>query len=138
MEVTLQNSNCIIRQMFEGLFEHFFSPHRHSHSTDNCMYFLKLINMNTQWNYQSGITSASVHESLITTPPMTRHISLSSAPEDQDGVKGCIPMSVYKYYLSIILDKADTSNVGTAAMTSLVLYKPWVRPTICLFVTLLS
>ena len=115
--------------MFEGLFEHFFSPHRLSHSTDNCMYFLKIVNMNTQWNYESissQVTSASVHESLVTDLPMMRHISLSSAPEDQDGVKGCIPMSVYKYYLSIILDKADTSDVGTETMTSLILYKPWV------------
>ena len=128
VEVTLQSANPIMKQIFEGLFEHFFSPQRVSPSVDNMMYFLKLVNMNQQWNLPAaGVQSAGVHESLVTGSPMTRHISLSSTTgaEDYDG-KGCIPMSVYKHYLSVILDKADTSNVGTVAMTTLILYKPWV------------
>ena len=126
-----------MRQIYEGLLEHFFSPHRHSFSADSSIYYLRLINTNHQWSLQTtppgttppdNVTSASVHESLLmaSDSPITRHISLSSTTEDQDGSKGCIPMSVYKHYLSIILDKSDTSNVGKPSMTTLALYKPWV------------
>ena len=136
VESVLQCAHPLMRQIFEGLLEHFFSPHRHSFSADSSIYYLRLINTNHQWNHQTtptettptdDITSASVHESLLmaSDSPITRHISLSTS-EDHEGGKGCIPMSVYKHYLSIVLDKSDTSNVGKPSMSTLALYKPWV------------
>ena len=124
----------MLRRIFEGSFAHFFSTHRTSPNLKDCQWFLELVNKNTQWNADSvseQIKAARVSESLVgDSPPL---ISGSSSPTEDHRGNGCIPISIYKHYLMIILDKADVSNFGTSSMTSLALYKPWV---ICLSVCL--
>ena len=129
VEMALQLSSLVLKQTFEGLFEHFFSVYRQSPNIEDSRWFLTIINKNIQWCSESlnQVKSAGVHESLVGDSPVTRHISLSSSTGEEHDGNGCIPIAVYKHYLSIILDKADISNVGRETRTSLSLYKPWVR-----------
>ena len=75
-----------------------------------------------QWNAKDlDILAARTSEIFKDKSPVLRRSAPS--PQGEDG-HGCIPMSLYKYYLTIILDKTD---VNTQSFTSLNLYKPWVR-----------
>lgn len=114
LEVALSYHNSQLRRILESLFNHYFSTHLPIHNAKDIQWFLETANKNTHWNMDAIIQQ--VKENDISAPP------LSEEHESQ----GCIPMSVYHYYLTLMLGKADISNVGTVAMTTLTLYKPWV------------
>ena len=125
IDVALQHHNTQLRRILEGLFSHYFSIHRPTPNALDCQWFLELVNKNSHWNVDyllDQIRALRVSETLETESPRPQ----VSSPDEEHESHGCIPMSVYKYYLTLLLDKADVSNVGTPTMTSLALYKPWV------------
>lgn len=116
VEVALQDQNTQLRRILEGLFNHYFSVHLPVHAAQDIQWFFEIVNKNTHWKIE-------------TLPPAGNASgdgALSLSTEEPENL-GCISMSVYHYYLTLILDKADISNVGTTSMTTLTLYKPWVR-----------
>ena len=122
VDVALQHHNTQLRHILEGLFSHYFSIHRPTPNAQDCQCFLELVNKNTHWNVDYlfvQVRVLRVSETLETESPRPQ----VSSPDEEHESRGCIPMSVYKYYLTLLLDKADVSNIG---MTSLALYKPWV------------
>lgn len=117
VDVALQHHNTQLQRILEGLMAHFFSTHLPAYNVQDIQWFLEMANKNVQWNVEH--MSHQLVENVIE--------SKSSSPVDEYDSKGCISMSLFKHYLTIILDKADISNVGTTSMTTLTLYKPWVR-----------
>lgn len=115
VEVALQDQNTQLRRILEGLFNHYFSMHLPVHNAKDIQWFLEMVNKNAHWKVKS----------LPATGKVSSDAALSLSTEEPENL-GCISMSVYHYYLTIILDKADVSNVGTTSMTTLTLYKPWV------------
>jgi hypothetical protein len=109
VEVALQHFNTQLRRILEGLFSHYFSKHLPLPHHEDIKWFFTIVNKNYQWTKPAQSDVNSIHES---------------------DAHGCVPMSVFKYYATTILDGADISNVGTTSMTTLTLYKPAVRDVI--------
>ena len=115
IDVALQHHNIQFQRILEGLVSHFFSTHLLVYNAKDIQSFLELANKNIQWNVEQAQT-----------------VDNKTFCVDEYDHEGCISMSVFKYYLTKILDKADISSVGTTAMTTLTLYKPWVCKLFCL------
>ena len=122
IDVALQHHNTQLRRILEGLFSHYFSIHRPTPNAQDCQWFLELVNKNRHWNIDYLLDQIRALHMSETKSPRPQ----VSSPDEEHESHGCISMSVYKYYLTLLLDKADDSNVGTPTMTSLVFYKPWV------------
>lgn len=116
IEVALSHHNNQLRRIFEGLFNHYFSTHLPVHNSKDIEWFFTTINKNTHWNMDTIIQQSKGVEPTV---------SLADNYEEQ----GCIPLSVYHYYLTLVLNKVDvsTNGNGSTTVTSLTLYKPWVR-----------
>ena len=118
-EHAILQSGLHVRQLYQGLFSHFFSTHRAVYSSKDCQWFLQLANKNVQWivmnkkgtkaNFDGHFTDQKVATSVMD-------------PEN----RGCVPISVYKLYLTRILGKAEVGTAGINTSRSLTLYKEWV------------
>ena len=124
-EHAILQSSLHVRQLYQGLFSHFFSTHRPVYSSKDCQWFLELANKNVQWVVMNkkGQTKASLDGHF------TDQIVAPSVIDPEN--RGCVPISVYKLYLTRILGKAEVGTAGINTSKSLTLYKEWVSLGIC-------
>lgn len=119
-EDTILQPSSHVRHLYEGLFSHFFSTHRVNHSIKDCQWFLELVNKNVHWMMETKSQGTRSPDYQFSDERAT---ATTSIPESS----GCVPMSVYKLYLTRILGKAEVGTTRTNTFTSLTLYKPLVR-----------
>ena len=105
---TMENPQ--VRHVFEGLLEHFFSEHLSTYHPADIRWFLETANQQTYWQatyLMDEVIGVEYSDDLLTTPG-------SPTPSEKEGsvhrLDGCVPISVFKFYLFRILVKSKMAD----------------------------
>ena len=111
---SLTVENPQVRHVFEGLLEHFFSEHLRTYDPADIRWFLETANQQTYWQatyLMDEVIGVEYSDDLISKADLTPGSPTTSVKEGPvHRLDGCVPMSVFKFYLFRILVKSKMAD----------------------------
>lgn len=122
--VALARDNPILGHIMEGLLGHFFSEYHSTYHPQDIQWFLQIANLQSHWQstfLMSEVIEVEYSGDLLTLP--------NSPTEDKYRKAGCLPMSVFKFYLHRIL--LQSTKVAEEPLSSVMLSFQNHKATVC-------